>query len=268
MTLLAVVELGRGPMPPDEPVFHADDLGVLRGRAVFETLRVYDGVPFLLDRHLDRLAESARRLALPEPDRVGFERAAADVCDGDAVLRLLWSAGRESGGGPVGHVLLSTLPAGLDALRERGIRLRSTTWATGMLAGAKSTSYAENMAAQDVAVRAGDDDALFVAADGTVLEGPTSNIWWREGTTLFTPSLELPILAGVTRGALLELAEECGYATEEGAWPLERVLAAEEAFTSSSVREVMPVVAVDGRAIPRGDAAAALQAALRIRCAR
>ena len=266
MTLLAVVEVGRGPLPPDEPVFHADDLGVLRGRAVFETVRVYGGVPFRLAEHLDRLAASAARLRLPAPDRAGFEEAAR-AAEGDAVLRLLWSAGRESGGGPCGHVLLSTLPPHLEELRARGLRLVSLAWAPGMLAGAKSTSYAENMFAQDEAVQRGADDALFVGLDGTVLEGPTSNIWWREGDRLLTPSLAQPILAGVTRAALRELAAAAGYETEEGAWPLERLLAADEAFTSSSVREVMPVVTLDGAPVGTGapgPAAAALQAALRM----
>ena len=78
MTLLAVVRLGRGVVPVDEPVFHADDEGVLRGRAVFETLRVYGGRPFRLDEHLARLAASAERVGLPDPD-AAFERLEGKV---------------------------------------------------------------------------------------------------------------------------------------------------------------------------------------------
>ena len=96
-----------------------------------------------------------------------------------------------------------------------------------------------------------------------MLEGPVTNVWWRRGTTLFTPSLELGILAGETRAALLELAAAVGYETVEGAYPLERLAEADEVFTSSSVREVMPVVAVDDVRYPRGEAALALQRALR-----
>ncbi|MHB8468755.1 MAG: aminotransferase class IV [Gaiellaceae bacterium] len=266
MSLLAVVEVGRGPVPPDEPVFHADDLGVLRGRAVFETLRVYDGAPFRLGEHLDRLASSAARVGLPAPDRAGLEAAARTVLDGDAVLRLLWSAGREGGGGACGFALLSTLPDGLDELRARGLRAAALAWSPGMLAGAKSTSYAENMVAQDEARRRGADDALLVGADGIVLEGPTSNVWWREGSRLLTPSLELPILAGVTRSALLELAPASGYEVDAGAYELKRLLEADEAFFSSSVREVMPLVRIDERQVgdgQAGPAAASLQRALR-----
>ncbi len=110
----------------------------------------------------------------------------------------------------------------------------------------KSTSYAVSIAAEAEAKARGADDAVFVDGDGIVLEGPVTNIWWREGDVLLTPSLEVGILAGETRAALLELAARAGQEVEEGVFPLERLLAADEAFTSSSIREVMPVVAVDG----------------------
>jgi branched-subunit amino acid aminotransferase/4-amino-4-deoxychorismate lyase len=119
------------------------------------------------------------------------------------------------------------------------------------------------MLAQDAASRAGADDALLVAPDGTVLEAPTSNVWFREADRLLTPSLDLPILAGVTRAALIELAPCLGYEVEEGAFSLDRLLAADEVFLSASLREVMPVVAVDGEAKESGPAAAALLVALR-----
>ena len=92
-----------------------------------------------------------------------------------------------------------------------------------------------------------------------------TNIWWREGDVLLTPSLEVGILAGETRAALLELARGAGRVVEEGVYPLERLLGADEVFTSSSVREVMPVVALDGRPLERGPAAVELQEALRER---
>jgi branched-subunit amino acid aminotransferase/4-amino-4-deoxychorismate lyase len=270
VTLLGVVELGRGLVPVDEPVLHPDDEGVLRARAVFETLRVYGGTPFRLPAHLDRFAVSAARVGLPLPEREAFTAAATAVIAAagtpDAVLRLLWTAGREGAHRPVGLALVSSLPPDLDELRARGLRLASVLWVPGALAGAKSTNYAENLAARDAAAQRDADDALLVAADGTVLEAPTANVWWREHDRLLTPTLELPILAGVTRAALLEFASAAGYAVEEGSFPLERLLGAEEVFLSSSIREVMPVVAVDGRPAGSGapgPAAAALQRALR-----
>jgi 4-amino-4-deoxychorismate lyase len=268
VTLVALAELGRGVLPPDTPVLHADDEGVLRGRAVFETLRVYGGAPFELDAHLGRLAASAERLRLSVPPAGDFAAAAAEAIaaggEADAVLRLLWTAGREGGGASAGLVLVSTLPPGLEELRARGLHLAVVRWAPGALAGAKSTSYAANMAAQDDAARRGADDALLVAADDTVLEGPTSNVWFREGRRLLTPSLELPLLAGVTRATLCRLAPSLGYEVEEGAFALERLLAAEEVFLSSSIREVMPVTAVDDTPLAAGPAAGDLQAALRV----
>jgi 4-amino-4-deoxychorismate lyase len=119
------------------------------------------------------------------------------------------------------------------------------------------------MAAEAEARARSADDAVFVTTDGLVLEGPVTNLWWRRGTTLFTPSLDLGILAGVTRDTLLELAPEQGLDVEQGRFPLSDLAAADEAFTSSSVRELMPVVELDGKPVPRGDAAAKLQAALR-----
>ena len=116
---------------------------------------------------------------------------------------------------------------------------RSAPW---LLPATKSTSYAVSIAAEAEAKARGADDAVFVDADGIVLEGPVTNIWWREGDVLLTPSLETGILAGETRAALLELARGEGRVVEEGIYPLERLLAADEVFTSSSVREVMPVV--------------------------
>lgn len=254
--LLALAQLGRGVVPPDEPVLRADDEGVLRGRAVFETLRVYDGRPFELHPHFDRLAASARRLRLPEPPQAELQSLAHDALaaanEPNCVLRFLWTP-------QTGLALVSALPPDLEELRARGLRVQVCDWATRLLAGAKSVSYAENMAAQAAAEEAGFDDALFVAPDGAVLEGPTSNVWFREGDVLHTPTLELPILAGVTRRVVRQLAGK----VDEGRYPLERLLGADEVFLTSSVREVMPVVAIGESTFERGPAAAELQNALR-----
>jgi 4-amino-4-deoxychorismate lyase len=258
MTVCAVAVAGRGLVDPHEPVFAADDEALLRGRSVFEPARVYDGRPFLLDRHLARFALSAERLRLPLPDPGECEQLAELVigaCDEkDLALRLYWT----------GRTLVTTaapIDPELETLRARGgLRLMTVPWATGVLASAKSMSYAENVAAQDTAVGAGADDALLIASDGTVLEAPTANIWWREGDHLVTPSLDLPILAGVTRGLLLEIAER---KTIQGVFPLARLLDADEVFVSSSIREVMPVMSVDGKAFGNGQAASDLQQELR-----
>jgi branched-subunit amino acid aminotransferase/4-amino-4-deoxychorismate lyase len=271
VTLLALHALGTGALPVDRPAIHADDEGFLRGRAVFETLRVYGGRPFRLEQHLERLGRSAAMLGLPEPDLVALgelgRAAIADAGEPDAMLRYFWTPGRDGLAQPTGLALVSSLPPDLEELRARGLRLAVARWAPGhRLAASKSTSYAENLAAHDEALRAGSDDALLVDAADIVLEAPTANVWWREGNSLVTPALEQPILAGVTRAALWELADELGYEPQEGVHALNRVELADEVFLSSSVREVMPVVSIDSEPVANGrpgEAAQALQQALR-----
>lgn len=270
MTLLALAVGGRGVVDPEQPVVRADDDGLLRGRAAFETLRVYAGRPFRLAAHLDRLAGSAARLELPPVDRPELERIVRLALDHaavpEAVLRLFWTPGPAEGP-PTGLALVTALPADLEERRRRGQHIVSVRGlradAPWLLPGTKSTSYAVNMAAEAEAKRRGGDDAIFVDDEGIVLEGTVTNVWWRRGRTLHTPSLELGILAGVTRATVLELAPRLGYAVEEGAYALGELATAEEAFTSSSVREIMPVALLDGASLGRGPAADELQQALR-----
>ena len=279
MSLLAVAVQGRGVVDPSEPLLHVDDQALLRGRGVFETTRVYGGKPFKLGAHVARMQESAARLDLLLPTAAEIEETAAQALAAagapDAVLRLFATPGRD--GDERGHLfaLVSSLPTHFDELRARGLRTIllilgpeaavrvSAPW---LLGGVKSTSYAVNMSAEKEARRRGADDAVFTTADHIVLEGPVTNVWWRTGSTLCTPSLELGILAGVTRATVIELAPAAGYQIREGRFTLAEMAAADEAFTSSSVREIVPIVELDGR--PLGDgrpgaAAQALQAALR-----
>jgi 4-amino-4-deoxychorismate lyase len=136
-----------------------------------------------------------------------------------------------------------------------------------LLPGVKTISYAVNMAAQREARARGADDAVLVGLGGELLEAPTANLWWRIGDTLHTPSLDLGILAGITRAVLQhDLAPGLGLKVLDGVFTAEDLLAADEAFLSSSTREIMPVVEVDGAPIATGDpgpTAAALQSALR-----
>jgi 4-amino-4-deoxychorismate lyase len=277
--VLALAVGGRGLVDPDEPVLHADDEAFLRGRAAFETIRVYGGRPFRLDEHLRRLAGSAARLDLGDVDAGEFESLARSAIDRagapDAVLRLYRTAGREHGGSPVSLALVSEIPPDLDEARSRGARLISAPLgldpdlravAPWLLGGVKSTSYAVNMAAQAEAERRGADDAVFLASGDIVLEGPVTNVWWRTERALCTPSLELGILAGVTRATVVEAAATLGYQVREGVFPLADLAAADEVFTSSTVREIMPVVELDGAPVGGGrpgPAARELQEALR-----
>ena len=211
--LLAVAVSGRGLVDPGEPVLAADDEGFTRGRAAFETMRVYCGRPFRFAQHVARLAASAERIGLESPDAAEIERLTALALEQagspEAVLRLYWTPG-PPGGEHCAIALVSAIPGWIEGAAGRGQRLvsllhqrRSAPW---LLPATKSTSYAVSMAAEAEAKARGADDAVFVDADGIVLEGPVTNIWWREGDVLVTPSLEVGILAGETRAALLELA--------------------------------------------------------------
>jgi branched-subunit amino acid aminotransferase/4-amino-4-deoxychorismate lyase len=260
MTLLAAAIAGRGLVDPDGPVFRADDDALLRGGAAFETVRVYGGRPFLLAEHLRRLRFSADALALPAPEGVDeLVTLVVDAAPPDHVLRLYRTS----------HTVVATagaLPTGLDDQRTHGVTLKTFDIGppTSLLAGAKTTSYDVSFAARREAERAGADDALLVGAE-RVLEGATANVWWRRGGELFTPAVRPGVLPGVTRAFVLSLEP-----AREGEFELADLLGADEAFLTSSIREVMPVVAVDGTTIGDGrpgTAAARLQAALRLRSA-
>jgi len=248
----------------------------------------------------------AIELPLPEGLEALAVRAVAAAGQGDAILRLICTkgpegsgephdgpAGRRSGsspadgarsapvdreeseGGPVAFAICTDIPASFEEDRRRGLRLVLLTTATDpllraaspwLLAGVKTISYATNMAAQRAARAAGADDAVLVGLGGELLEAPTASLWWRSGQTLHTPSLELGILAGITRAVLCELAPTLGLKVLEGVFTAEDLAAADEAFLSSSTRELMPVIEVDGAPIATGHpgpTTAALQAALR-----
>ncbi len=277
MSTLALAVLGRGLVDPTEPVLRADDEALLRGRAAFETTRVYSGIPFRLEEHLARLAVSAARIDLPKPDLDAFRELVAELLMGidSASLRLVWTPGAGEEGGPVGLAIASDVPSDHEDLRRRGLKVATLSLgipyklrasAPWILGGVKSTSYAVNMAATAEAKKQGADDAIFLAEGEIVLEGPTTNVWWRSGNTLFTPGLETGILAGITRDFVLEAAPGLGYEIEQGVFERALMAGAEEAFTSSSVRELMPVVELDGAPIADGvpgPAAASLQKLLR-----
>ena len=178
-------------------------------------------------------------------------------------------------GGPAAFAICTDIPGSYEEERRRGLRLVLLTTATDplvraaspwLLPGVKTISYAVNVAAQRAARARGADDAVLVGLGGELLEAPTANLWWRTGHTLHTPSLDLGVLAGITRTVLRELAPGLGLKVLEGVFTAEDLAAADEAFLSSSTREIMPVVEVDGAPVADarpGPAAADLQAALR-----
>jgi branched-chain amino acid aminotransferase len=212
----------------------ADD-GLLRGDGVFEVIRLYAGRPYALGEHLDRLERSAAAIELPI-ERPAFEEEIsallAEFGEHEAQLRLVATRG--------GRRLAFTenLPPYAD---RESISVAAVTYSPSeILNGVKSLSYAANMQASRLAAAAGADEALLVRPDGVVLEAPTSTIFWVTGGRLRTPSLEVGILASITRDRLVRELD-----VEQGAFQLEDLEGASEAFLASTVREVQAIFAVN-----------------------
>lgn len=226
------------------------DSSVLRGDGVFEVVKAYDGVPYRLGDHLDRLERSAARLRVTLPPRrlvEGWARLkAAEI--GDGAVRIVVTRGSSVPGVP-GEPLVVVFGHGWDR-QERPARLYPMTapWhAAGEdweLAGAKITSYAPNMASTRRAQEEGYDDALLLTVDGIVLEGPTFTVAWVVDDVLETPGLDLGILDSITRRVVLELCDTAGIRVAEVTSTLGRVAEASEVLAMSTVREVQPVGAI------------------------
>ena len=243
------------------------DVGLQRGYGCFEAFRAYQGRVFRLGPHLDRLERSAQRLAIPLPPRSDLERWAADraAAGGDCVVRMFVTGGLDPfhpGTDNSVIVIAESLPAPKASLQ---IAPLPAPWHPGgsvsELTGAKTLSYGPNLAASLAARRTGADDALLIARDGSVLEGPTYSVAWMVGDRLETPGIDLGILESITRSVALEVAPGCGLEVYEGTFPLERVLAADEVVALSTLKEVTPVSRVGDHQFGGGERSAQLAAA-------
>jgi branched-chain amino acid aminotransferase len=214
------------------------DEGLLRGDGVFEVIRLYEGRPFALDEHLDRMAGSARNLRLPfdqQAMRADVDRLLAAAEHGDAKLRLLVTRGGRR---------IAIVEPPLE--HQPSAALATVEFApTRILDGIKSLSYASNMLATRIAQEQGADEALLTTPHGRLLEAPTSSFFCVIDDVLLTPPLSDHLLDSITRRLLLELVD----VTER---PLARedVPRMQEAFLASTTREVLPVHAIDGRELP------------------
>jgi 4-amino-4-deoxychorismate lyase len=253
------------------PLLHADDLAVVRGDGIFESLLVRDGGPCLLEAHLQRLAESAEMMDLPSPDAEPWRRAAfaaaarwTEQAGDEGVMRLVYSRGREGGGPPTGYVMVTPLPERVAAARRDG--LAALTLARGLpttasaapwlLAGAKTLSYAVNMAALRYAAERGAGDVIFVSSDGYVLEGPRSTVVIATMDGLLTPPPSLPILRGTTQQALFTVAVEKGYQCQYRPLLPADLLTARGVWLVSSITLAARVHTLDGRPLPEAPMAA------------
>jgi branched-chain amino acid aminotransferase len=215
------------------------DDGLYRGDGAFEVIRLYEGKPFALVDHLDRLGRSAAAIEL-EFERAALEREIeallAEAGSVDGQLRLIVTRG--------GRRIAATEP-----IPDHGetLKLATVTYCpTVILNGVKSLSYAANMQASRLAKGRGADEAVLVRPEGTVLEPPTSAIFWvSAGGELRTPALSDGVLESITRGRLIEALD-----VVEGTWQVEDLRAAGEAFLASTTREIQAVAEIDGAALP------------------
>ncbi|MEU8299384.1 aminotransferase class IV [Micromonospora sp. NPDC048909] len=266
MVTSRIAVLGRGAVSAGEPVLRGDDLGVLRGDGLFETMHLRDGRPWLRDAHLGRLARAAAAVELTLPPRavlVGLLDAvrAGWPAEVEGALRLVCTRGPEGGGPPTVYATLAEVPAASRRARATGITVatlplgvpaESRTALDWLPAGIKSTSYAVSTAARRWAQRAGVDDVLWVSSDGYALEGPTANLVWLAGGTLCTvPAASTGILPGTTAAWLLGHAGELGFEAAERMVTPTELRAADGVWFSSSVRGLTEVTALDGEALPR-----------------
>ena len=247
-----------GRLVGDEPVIRAHDHGLTVGDGVFETCKVLDGQAFALTRHLRRLARSAAGLGLPEPDADLLRTGVAAVLGRRDMARGRLRITMTGGAGPLGsgradapptYVVLAS-PAGRPDPSTAVVVAPWTRNEASAVAGLKTTSYAENVVALAYARERGAGEALLVNTRGELCEGTGSNVVVGLGSQLVTPPLSSGALAGITRELLLEWAAEDGFAVLERSVSLDELTIADQVALTSSTRDVQPVHAVNGRALP------------------
>ncbi|HEX7734882.1 MAG TPA: aminotransferase class IV [Ktedonobacteraceae bacterium] len=243
---------------PDQARISINDIAVLRGYSAFEALRTYDRRPFHLNEHLERLYHSAEiiDLAIPftraEITRIVEEIVARNTYRHAAVRMLLTGGESEDGvmaaGQPKLIVMIAELGERDPARFARGYRL-ITSRLQRETPEAKTSNYTSAVRALKEASRLGADDALFVNERGHVQEATRSNFFIFHGDTLVTPRAE--VLLGITRNVVLDLARD-RFAVEERPILLEELALADEAFVTSSSKEITPVVQIDEQVIGNG----------------
>ena len=250
---------------PDAPVVTAFDQGLGRGDGAFESVLVTGGATPHLDAHLTRLHRSAGIMALPDPGEDAVRAVVAAVvadwpADVAGVCRVFLTRGLGDGLPPTLLALLSEVPA--EVLRQRDEGIAVVTLSLGvpadfratapwLLGGAKTLSYAVNMAAYRHAHTLGADDVVFTSLEGRLLEGPTSTVVWAAGGRLHTPPIETGILAGTTQARLFARAEADGWPTAVTPGTVADLQTADAVWLLSGIRGAARVTRLDG--VDRGD---------------
>lgn len=254
-----VVYLNGEFIPRAEARVSAFDRGFLYGDALFETIRAYAGKPFLLDEHLARMANSAQELGILAPDRDELIRAIQTLIErnglADAYIRITISRGIHAGTLAPDKPTVPTVlvearqlhPYPLE-LYARGAKLTVSSFthdSASRVRRHKTTSYITSVLARREAKERGADEALLLDSAGHVAEGATSNIFCVVRGNLVTPPLDMNILPGVTRAAVIRLSRDAGIDVNEVRFGIAELAGADEIFLTNSLMELMPVRAVD-----------------------
>jgi branched-chain amino acid aminotransferase len=242
----------------------ARDRGFTLADGVFETMRVESGVVFRLDQHLARLHRGLDVLRIPVPAEIRewISAACRLAPAGAASIRLTVTRGVGASGlavapnaRPTCIVALNAMPSFPSAIYERGLTARVASGRRNphsMTAGLKTIAYTDNVVAWLEAQDASADEALFLDTDGHCSEATASNLFACLDGTLITPPRSCGALPGITRAAVMELAGSLGIAAAERELGLEDLFRAKEAFLTSSLRGIAPLVSVDARPIGDG----------------
>jgi branched-chain amino acid aminotransferase len=244
------------------------DRGFLYGDSVFEVFRTYGGVPFAEREHLERLKRSADRLMIPMPvalEELSSEvRATLDAAGpGEWYVRVVITRGTgpltydpSTAVAPLRVIIAAPLSVPPAEYYERGVGVSllraSRPTDDDRASGAKASNYLANLLAVHEAKQSGAQEALMLGRRGQILEGASSNIFIVKDGKVRTPEPEPGILIGITRAAVLAAARAEGIEVREAEVRPEDLYGADEAFLTSSIREVMPVVLADGRTIGSG----------------
>lgn len=239
-------------VPAGKAVVSAFDRGLLYGDGLYETIRVYSGVPFMLGEHLRRLRQGAQVLRMPVPDEDFIRRAVDSVIRANALeeayLRLTLTRGVDPDDWTKLEPCRPSLIVMARPLPSRdygdGFALAVSPFRVdpaSPLRGVKHTGIMPKIMARRLAADEGCQDALLLTADGFVGEASAASVFWVRDGVLFTPSLDCGILDGLTRMLVLRVAPWGGIPAEEGQYPLERLLQADEVFLTSSTWELVPV---------------------------
>ena len=266
---MAVVYLNGRYVQAERAKVSVFDRGFTYGDGLFETIRAYAGWVFALDRHLARLREGALQIGIPFDGEVQqwrqvmgelLRRSSLQAIDSS--LRLTLTRGPDLLGSllpsdaplvPTLLLVAKPLDVGITQRQHVGISAVTVHWGTAFNPlHIKSLDYLYNMLAMAQAKREGAEEALFVAPDGSIVEGTTSNVFSVSKGMLTTPPKSSGLLPGITREVVIELAKRVGLIVHEATVPLDELLSADEVFLTGSLKEIMPLIAIDSSKIGAG----------------